>query len=76
MVTLIGIQFATLVGGTVIIESVFSLPGVGTLTVQAVANRDYEQIQFNVLAIAVFVVFINMLVDASYLVLDPRVRRD
>jgi peptide/nickel transport system permease protein len=76
MVTLIGIQFATLIGGTVIIESVFSLPGVGTLTVQAVANRDYEQIQLNVLAIAIFVVVINMLIDASYLVLDPRVRRN
>jgi peptide/nickel transport system permease protein len=76
MVTLVGIQFATLFGGTVIIESVFSLPGVGTLTVQAVANRDYEQIQFNVLVIAVFVVFVNLIVDGSYLLLDPRVRRN
>ena len=76
VVTLIGIQFATLVGGTVIIEAVFSLPGVGTLTLQAIESRDYAQIQFNVVVIALFVLIFNLLVDASYLMLDARVRND
>jgi peptide/nickel transport system permease protein len=74
IVTLTGIQFTTLVGGTVIIETVFSLPGVGSLTLQSIQNRDYVQIEFNVLVIGLIVVASNLVIDAMNVVLDPRAR--
>lgn len=74
VVTVLGNQFGVLLGGTMIIETVFSLPGIGRLTVDSISQRDYPQIQANVLFIAVIFVFINLLVDIIYAWLDPRIR--
>jgi peptide/nickel transport system permease protein len=74
VVTIVGIQFAVLLGGTVIIEQVFSLAGVGSLTFEAISNRDFNQIQTNVLLIATILVISNLLVDLAYAWLNPRIR--
>lgn len=73
IVTIIGAQAGALIGGMIIIETVFSLPGVGRLTFQAITEHDYTQLQFNVLVVSSFVVLLNLLVDLSYRYLDPRV---
>lgn len=75
IVTIVGAQASTLVGGTVLVESVFSLDGIGRLTFQAISDRDYPQIQFNVLAIGTVIVIVNLVVDLSYGYLDPRIRQ-
>ena len=74
VVTIAGLQFAILLGGAIIVETVFNIPGLGTLTVQAIRQRDYAQLQANVLFFAAIVVLINLAVDLSYGWLDPRVR--
>ena len=74
IVTIVGGQFGRLLGGTVIIETVFSLPGVGRLTINAITQRDYSQIQGNVMFFAVVMILINLLVDLTYSWLDPRIR--
>ncbi len=74
VVTIAGLQFNTLLGGTVIIESLFGLPGVGSLTLFAVTNRDYPQLQANVVFFAVVYVLVNLAVDLLYGWLDPRIR--
>lgn len=73
-ITIIGSSVATLIGGTVIVENIFSLPGVGRLTLDAINNRDYTQLQGNVLVIATLVVLVNLVVDVSYAWFDPRIR--
>ena len=73
--TIIGIQTATLMGGAIVLEQIFSLPGVGKLTLDAITARDYTQLQFNVVFIAAITLGINLLVDLSYLYSDPRLRR-
>jgi peptide/nickel transport system permease protein len=74
IVTVIGIGIALLIGGVVVTETVFAIPGLGSLTVDAVLNRDFPVIQGVVLFFSVLYVFINLLVDLSYLLLDPRIR--
>jgi peptide/nickel transport system permease protein len=74
VVTIIGQQFSLLIGGTVIVEFIFLLPGVGSLTLDAVFLRDYTMIQGAVLFFATVMVFMNLLVDLSYAWLDPRIR--
>lgn len=74
IVTVIGIGVALLIGGVVVTETVFAIPGLGQLTVDAVLSRDYPLIQGITLFFAVIYVLINLLVDLSYLVLDPRIR--
>lgn len=74
IVTSAGIAFTLLLGGVVVTESVFAVPGIGRLVVDSVARRDYPVIQGVLLVLAVTVVAINLLVDLSYPVLDPRVR--
>jgi peptide/nickel transport system permease protein len=61
-------------GGTVITENIFSLPGVGQLTLSAIQHKDIPQLEINVLFIAFIFVSLNMLVDLSYAWLDPRIR--
>lgn len=73
LVTVIGIEFATLLGGTVIVEQLFGWSGLGWYIFQAVANRDYPAVQGAVLVIAVMFVLINMLMDILYVILDPRI---
>lgn len=72
-VTLIGIQFGNLVGGTVIIETVFGRPGIGRLLVDSITNKDMPVVQAIVLMVAVSYVGMNLLVDITYRVLDPRI---
>lgn len=74
IVTVIGIGIALLIGGVVVTESVFNIPGLGSLTVDAVLSRDFPLIQGITLFFSVIYVVINLLVDISYLVLDPRIR--
>jgi peptide/nickel transport system permease protein len=74
IVTVIGIGVALLIGGVVVTETVFAIPGLGSLTVDVVLNRDFPVIQGLVMFFAVSYVLINLLVDLSYLALDPRIR--
>lgn len=73
LVTVAGMQFGFLIGGTVIIETVFAWPGVGRLVVQAIFNRDYPLVQATVLVLAVLFVLVNLLVDLLYVYLDPQI---
>ncbi|MCC7366095.1 MAG: ABC transporter permease [Dehalococcoidia bacterium] len=75
VITVIGLTMATLVGGTVIFETIFTLPGLGTYLLYSVQQRDFEPVQAVTLFFAIAVVVINLLVDLSYTVLDPRARR-
>ncbi|HZY16340.1 MAG TPA: ABC transporter permease [Ramlibacter sp.] len=74
VVTVIGIGIALLIGGVVVTETVFAIPGLGQLTVDAVLSRDYPLIQAITLFFSFLYVLVNLLVDLSYLVLDPRIR--
>jgi peptide/nickel transport system permease protein len=74
IVTVIGIGVALLIGGVVVTETVYAIPGLGMLTVDAVLNRDFPVIQGLVLLFSCAYVFINLMVDLSYLFLDPRIR--
>ena len=74
IVTIIGIGFALLIGGAVVTESVFALPGLGRLTVDAIIRRDYPVIQGVILVVSGVYVLINLVVDLLYVVLDPRIR--
>lgn len=74
VVTLIGIQVPILVGGTVVIEQIFALPGIGLLLYDAVQQRDYPVITGLMMVIGLFVLVINLLVDLSYGLLDPKIR--
>ena len=73
LVTVAGMQFGFLIGGTVIIETVFAWPGVGRLVVQAIFSRDYPLVQATVLVLAVLFVVVNLLTDLIYLYLDPQI---
>ncbi|MBW5468062.1 ABC transporter permease subunit [Brevibacillus formosus] len=76
ILTVIGLSFATLIGGAVVTETVFNIPGIGKLIVNSVLRRDYEVIQGTVLMIAAAYVLINLIVDLLYAYIDPRVRYD
>ncbi|TCO54112.1 ABC transporter permease [Actinocrispum wychmicini] len=74
VVTVIGLEVGSLLGGAILTERVFSWPGIGRLTVDAIENRDFPLVQGAVLLFAATFVVVNLLVDLSYTVLDPRVR--
>ena len=74
VVTIMGLQFGTLLGGAVVTETVFSWPGIGRLAIQGIYNRDYPIVQAAVCVAAAFCVGINFLVDLLYTCLDPRIR--
>jgi peptide/nickel transport system permease protein len=74
VVTLIGSQVGALLAGAVVAETIFSLPGVGRLFINAVADRDYTMVQAILLFIALVVTLVNLIVDLAYGVLDPRIR--
>ena len=73
-ITVLGINIGYLVGGTVVVEQVFSLPGIGDLMLQAIFNRDFPVVQGVTIVFAVLVVLVNLLVDLTYAGLDPRVK--
>ena len=74
ILTILGLQFGTLLAGTIVTETIFSWPGIGHLTVQAINARDYPLLQGCILLIAVSYVVVNLLTDLVYAVVDPRVR--
>jgi len=74
IVTVFGLDLALLLGGAIITESIFNLPGIGQLTVQAVGGQDLNAIAVITLVVATFVVVANLIVDILYAFLDPRVR--
>ena len=74
VVTLIGLNIPVMLGGTVIMESIFAIPGMGTYVVGSVTNRDYTVLQGIVVVFALIVVLVNLLTDLSYARLDPRIR--
>ena len=74
VVTVVGLTFALLIGGAIVTETVFGLPGIGNLVVSAVLRRDYPVIQGALLVIAALYVLINLAIDLLYLAIDPRVK--
>jgi peptide/nickel transport system permease protein len=74
VVTLLGIQVGQLLGGAVVVEEIFTVPGVGRMLLTAIVQRDYALVQGGVLAIAIFFVLLNIFVDVLYGYLDPRIR--
>ena len=74
IVTVIGIGVALLIGGAIVTETVFAIPGIGRLTVDAILRRDYPIIQGVILVFSGAYVLVNLAVDLSYMLLDPRIR--
>jgi peptide/nickel transport system permease protein len=74
VLTLMGIQWAALLGGSVIVETIFAWPGVGRTIVEAIWARDYQVVQAGVFMTSCFFIFFNLLVDVLYAVVDPRIR--
>ena len=76
MVTVLGLNIAYLVGGTLVIEKVFALPGIGALMIDSILQRDFTVVQGITLVFAILVVLINLITDIVHSLLDPRVRFD
>lgn len=74
IVTIMGLQFGTLLGGAVVTETVFSWPGIGLLAIKSIGNRDYPIVQASVLLVAAAFVVVNFVIDLAYGWLDPRIR--
>ena len=74
VVTVMGLQFANLLAGTIVVENVFYLPGLGRLIFQSIANRDLIVVRNCVMLLAALVIAINFIVDVLYAVIDPRVK--
>lgn len=75
VITVVGVQLASLVVGAVVIERVFTIPGLGTMLLDAVGNRDLTTVQTVMMLIVAFTLVINLVVDLAYAVIDPRIRR-
>lgn len=73
-ITVIGLQFGALISGSIVVEVVFNWPGLGSLLIGALNNRDYPVVQAAILSIATFFILINLLVDVLYGMIDPRIR--
>jgi len=76
VLTVIGLSFGGLLGGSAVTETVYTLPGVGRLIVEAVQRRDYPVIQVGILALTATYLLINLVVDVLYVFIDPRIRYD
>jgi peptide/nickel transport system permease protein len=74
VLTVIGLEFGTLLGGAVVTETVFAWPGIGGLTVAAIGARDYQLVQGIVLLLGVVFILLNLAVDILYAAIDPRIR--
>lgn len=74
VVTLVGIVAGYLLGGSIVVEQVFAIPGVGRMGLQAIVQRDYPVLQAVVLIVTALFVLVNLLVDLFYVFLDPRIR--
>ena len=76
MITVAGLQFGSLLGGAIITEKIFERPGLGTLLLEGISERNYPVVQGTVLVIAISYVIVNTLVDLSYGFVDPRIRKN
>jgi len=76
VLALAGIQLGNLLGGTVIVETVFSWPGIGSVMIEAITNRDYPLIQAGVLLVSLLLISLNLIIDLLFAVIDPRIRYD
>ena len=76
MITVLGINLGFLIGNTVVVEKVFALPGVGGMIYDGITQRDFSVVQGVVLVLATLVVLVNLAIDITYSLLDPRVRYD
>ncbi|MFQ5466663.1 MAG: ABC transporter permease, partial [Kiloniellaceae bacterium] len=76
VVTVMGIALALLMAGTVVVENVFAIKGLGRVLIQGILNRDYPVVQGAILVVSAIFIFSNLLVDALYTVIDPRIRYD
>ena len=76
LVTMMGVYFGSMLGGAFVVEVIFAWPGVGRMVVEAVFARDFPLVQAGVLFTAILFVTINLLVDLSYGLIDPRIRND
>jgi peptide/nickel transport system permease protein/oligopeptide transport system permease protein len=74
VMTVIGVQFGTLLSGAVITETIFARPGLGKLVVDSIQNKDIPMVQGVILVLATIYILINLLVDLSYAIIDPRIR--
>lgn len=74
VITLMGLHMGVIFGGSVLIETVFNIPGIGRLMTSSVLQQDYQVVQSCVLMVSIVVVTVNMIVDISYAWLDPRIR--
>ena len=74
VITILGTQLSNLLGGTVVIETIFLIPGIGRLTLEAISSRDYTQVQGNIVFFAVIMITMNLIVDITYAWFDPRIR--
>jgi ABC-type dipeptide/oligopeptide/nickel transport system permease component len=74
VVTALGIQLGALLSGTVIVETIFAWPGMGRLTIQSIQSSDYAVVQTSIILTSSWIVLINLIVDISYVWLDPRVK--
>ncbi len=75
VLTVVGLQFGSLLAGAIVTETIFGWPGLGRLTLSAISNRDYALVQGCILAVGLTYVLVNLLTDAAYAVVDPRMRR-
>ena len=75
VLTVLGLQFGSLLAGAIVTETIFAWPGIGRLTLTAITNRDYALVQGCILAIGLTYVAVNLLTDALYALADPRLRR-
>jgi ABC-type dipeptide/oligopeptide/nickel transport system permease component len=73
-VTIMGLQVGFLIGGAIVIETLFAVPGLGTYGINAIIARDYQQVQGFILLVAICFVMVNFLVDLTYSFFDPRIR--
>ena len=76
IVTVVGLQFGALLAGSIITETIFSWPGLGTLMIQAIQTRDYPLVQGCVIVIALSYVLVNLATDVLYALIDPRIQYD
>ena len=74
VITVVGLQFGALLAGAIVTEKIFSWPGIGRLTVDAISNRDYALVQGCILAVGLTYVLVNLLTDVLYMVVNPRIR--
>jgi peptide/nickel transport system permease protein len=75
VLTVLGLQFGSLLAGAIVTETIFSWPGIGRLTLSAISNRDYALVQGCILTIGLTYLAVNLLTDAMYALADPRMRR-